>query len=113
VSFSDEGNILVNGVPLRFYHFTKLGPVGAAMTERYAKGNLGVIEIWWWYKSQVDRATDPRIPAKWWHYGTFADGTEIPKRARELYRERPDLKAAYADPFASGPGTFQEWLRRN
>ena len=31
-------------------------------------------------------------------------------RDRVLYRERPDLQQAFPNPFASGRGSFQEWL---
>jgi hypothetical protein len=27
-----------------------------------------------------------------------------------LYRDRPDLQAAFPDPFAGGPDGFQAWL---
>jgi hypothetical protein len=113
IDFSPEGEVQVNGVPLRFYHFTKLGPVGATMTYRYAKGRTEVFELWWWYNKAVERAADPRLPAKWWYYGTFRDGTKIPKAARELYRDRDDLRLSFPDPFAVGDKSFLEWARTN
>ncbi len=105
-----DGAITVNGYPLRFWHFTKLGPLGDVMTKRYAGDNFPVYEIWAWYKRQVAAATDPAIPDRWWAYGRFADGEPIEKAQRVLYRQRGDLQAAYPDPFASGRGTFQDWL---
>ena len=45
VRVDDAGQIRVNGVPLRFYHFTKLGPIGDTMTQRYARGNTEVYEL--------------------------------------------------------------------
>lgn len=113
IDFSADGTVQANGVPLRFYHFTKLGPVGATMTYRYAKGQTEVFELWWWYNKAVERAVDSRLPERWWHYGTFGDGTKIPKPARELYRDRVDLRAAFPDPFAAGQGSFLSWLRAN
>jgi hypothetical protein len=45
-----------------------------------------------------------------WHYGTFTDGTAIPRDARRLLRDRPDIGTAFPDPFdATG---FAAWLRR-
>jgi hypothetical protein len=80
------------------------------MTKRYAGRNFPVYEIWSWYKRQVGAATDPAIPERWWAYGAYEDGRSIDKAERVLYRERADLQAAFPNPFASGPGSFQEWL---
>lgn len=104
------GAITVNGAPLRFWHFTKLGPTGDTMTKRYARDNYPVYEIWNWYKRQIATVTEPAIPDRWWAYDAFADGTKIQKAQRWLYRTREDLQAAFPDPFAAGPGSFREWL---
>jgi len=111
MKFDADGVALINGVPLRFYHFTKLGPVGDAMTRRYARDNTEVFELWWWYRHEVDRSTDTRIPEGWWHYGVFDNGVKIMKFQREQYRDRLDLRDAFSDPFRTGPNSFFEWLK--
>ncbi len=108
VSFDEAGMIRCNGEPLKFYHFTKLGPIGDTMTQRYAGSNVEVYELWQWYRSEVARLTDPAIPGGWWYYGTFSDGLKIPKPARELYRDREDVRQEFKDPRNDG---FQDWLR--
>lgn len=113
VAFDGTGEPTVNGVPLRFFHFTKLGPAGETMTRRYAGDNLEVHELWAWYRREVERATDPAIPAGWWAYASYADGTRIAQAERALYRSRRDLRAAFANPFATGSGTFRDWLARH
>jgi hypothetical protein len=110
VAVEKDGRITVNGAPLRFWHFTKLGPLGDTMTKRYAGRNFPVYEVWRWYKAQVAAVTDPAIPARWWAYQAFDDGTPIEKAHRVLYREREDLQAAYPNPFALGG--FSLWLER-
>ncbi|RAK59985.1 hypothetical protein DJ021_09305 [Phenylobacterium hankyongense] len=110
VAVEKDGRITVNGAPLRFWHFTKLGPLGDTMTKRYAGRNFPVYEVWRWYKTQVAAVTDPAIPARWWAYQDFDDGTPIEKAHRVLYREREDLQAAYPNPFAVGG--FSLWLER-
>jgi len=110
VAIGKDGAITVNGVPLRFWHFTKLGPTGDVMTRKYAGQNYPVYEIWNWYKRQVAAATDPRIPERWWAYDRFADGTKIEKAHRVLYRERGDLQKAFPDPFSVEGGGFAAWL---
>lgn len=109
MTYGPEGQALINGQPLRFYHFTKLGPIGDVMTQRYAADNTEIYELWFWYRNQIAATTDPAIPAGWWHYGTFDNGVKIPKKAREMYREREDLKAAYANPFQVDDGLYL-WL---
>jgi hypothetical protein len=110
VEVGKDGRITVNGAPLRFWHFTKLGPLGDTMTRRYAGRNFPVYEIWAWYRREVAKATDPAIPERWWAYGTYEDGRPIAKQERVLYRERVDLQQAFPNPFASGQGSFQAWL---
>ena len=113
MSFEPDGTALINGRPMRFYHFTKLGPLGDVMTQRYARDNVEIYELWWWYKNAVDAATDKAIPDGWWFYKSFDDGRPIPAEARRLYRERIDLQNAFPDATATGEGSYQEWLVGN
>ena len=110
VSVEKDGRILVNGVPLRFWHFTKLGEIGDAMTRRYAGDNFPVYELWRWYKREVAAVTDPAIPDGWWAYGVYEDGRRIERAHRLLYRRRLDLQVQYPDPYAGGPEQFASWL---
>ena len=110
MSFDEHGSALINGRLLRFYHFTKLGTVGDIMTERYARGNMEIHELWSWYRRQVTAATEAGIPKGWWYYGVFDNGVQIPKAVRELYRDRQDLRAAFKSPRNVENGFF-DWLR--
>lgn len=109
LTIDETGELLVNGVPLKFYHFTKLGPIGDTMTQRYARENTEVYELWAWYRNAVAEATDPAIPAGYWHYRAFDNGTDVPDEARRLYRERQDLRAAFPKPYQVENG-FLAWL---
>lgn len=112
IAIGEDGRILVNGAhPLRFFHFTKLGPLGDIMTQRYARDNVEVYEIWAWYRREVTAATDERIPPGWWHYATFEDGHPITKEMRVLYRDRSDLQRAFPSPRRTGENSFLEWMR--
>jgi hypothetical protein len=106
ISFATDGSITVNGVPLRFFHFTKLGPVGDTMTQKYARDNTDVYELWSWYKRTVDELAEPRIPPGWWYYGKFSNGKKITKEMRRLYRNRLDLIKAFPDPFATSDDSY-------
>lgn len=93
--------IYVNGIfPLRFYHYTKLGPVGRTMTKRYAKDNHEVFEIWNKYEHMVEENTPLNLPSKWWYYGMYRDGTPIEKAERVRYRSMPNLKNVFPHPFS-------------
>ena len=113
VEINLEGAILVNGSSLKFYHFTKMGPVGDIMTQRYAGAETPVYEIWAWYKRAVAAEDDPRIPPRWWYYAAFDDGREVPRAVRRLYRERIDLRRAFPDPLATGRNSFAAWVEHN
>lgn len=111
--YDEAGNARINGALLRFFHFTKLGRVGDMMTQRYARDNIEIYELWWWYRNQVEAASDSRIPSGWWYYGTFDNGEKIPKSVREMYRDRQDLRQAFSAPRMTGHNSFFEWLRAN
>ena len=107
--FSADGRLLSNGTELKFYHFTKIGGVGDIMTERYAQAGCEVFEIINWYKRQIRAHRSATLDAQPWCYGQFDDATPIPRAARLLWRDRPDLQAAFDDPFASTADGFQAW----
>lgn len=111
MTYDENGTALINGRPLRFYHFSKLGPVGDMATQRYARDNIEIYELWWWYNQQIAAATSPEIPKGWWHYGSFDNGLTIPKSVRVLYRERIDLRNAFPAPLKTKGHSFYNWLR--
>ena len=110
VEIGRDGAITVNGAPLRFWHFTKLGPTGDAMTRRYAQGSHAVHEIWRWYKEQVAACAVPAPPG-YWAYGAYSDGVPIPRAHRLIWRERADLRARFPDPFDAGG--YRRWLEEH
>lgn len=113
ITFSEKGCLLVNGATLRFCHFTKVGSVGDVMLRRNAGRNFQAHEIWHWYGRQLERNKISSLPNRWWRYSSFDDGLEILPQHRKIWRERSDLRAAFDNPFSTGPGTFREWLTRN
>lgn len=112
VDITEDGRILVNGTGLlRFYHFTKFGSIGDTMTQRYARDNVEVYEIWAWYRRQVEKFTDERIPKGWWYYATFENGAAIEKEMRVLYRENPNLQTTFPHPRRTEGNSFFSWMR--
>lgn len=110
VSIGESGDILVNGNLLRFFHFTKLGPLGDLMTQRYAQDNTEVYELWAWYRRMIERFTAPEIPEDWWFYGKFDNGDAVTRQQRVLYRQRPDLQQAFPNPFDTKQDGYYQWF---
>jgi hypothetical protein len=108
ITIDDDGNVRSNDGLLRFWHFTKLGPLGDTMTRRYAKDQIVVYELWRWYRQQVVRATARGIPDRYWAFGHFEDGTPIERSHRLLYRQRKDLQDTFPNPFGVD---FLKWLQ--
>ena len=110
LAFALDGSLTVNGSPLKFYHFTKIGGIGDGATAAHGAENPEVLEVWHWYRRRI--TAGPAVSAGWWHYGAFADGTPIPRAMRLLWRTQPEAMALFDDPFAVGPGSFREWALR-
>lgn len=114
ITVNDSGRVESNGVPLRFFHFTKLGPVGDTMTQRYARDNTEVYELWSWYRRQVQVNLEPRIPTGWWALGRYANSLPIGQDDRQLFRSRIDLKREFSDPYGwDDDCAFFHWLQRD
>lgn len=107
ITIEADGTILAGGRPLRFFHFTKVTWVGQVMLERYAAGRIEVFELMQWYIRRLASHAATDVPPGWWAFGTYADGSPIPREHRRLYRDRADLRSRFPDPFRAGPGAFQ------
>ncbi len=110
LAFDAGGTLLANGAPLAFYHFTKFGGIGAAMTERYAGDNPVPHELWHWYGRRLATHAAPEVPQGWWYYGHFADGTPVPRSARLWARQHPDVLRRFANPLEISPGCLREQM---
>jgi hypothetical protein len=112
IAINQRGVISANESPLKFYHFTKIGGDGDVMTERYARGNHQVFEIWNWYSRQINEKHTPIIPPQYWKYSAFSNGQTITKQIRVFFRGRVDLMRYFDDPFQTSGDSFYRWLQR-
>jgi hypothetical protein len=110
VTITTQGDILVNGSPLKFFHFTKINTAGDIMIEKNSRDNSEVMEVWNWYKRTLRDGAIPEIPNGYWHYARFDNGVKISKAARILFRERTDLMKHFEDPFLSEGESYYNWL---
>lgn len=110
-----EGNLgdglTVNGVPLGFYHFTGFDS-GAhrVMMGKNASGNSSVAALVQWYADSAQFDDDEPVSRIPWAYGRYTNGVSIPSGHRRLYRARPDLQAAFPDPFDATNGGLYGWM---
>ncbi len=109
ISFDGDGNILAGGVPLRFFHFTKVNSIGQIMLTRYAGGALGAFDLLKWYRQRLRTHAVPDLPAHYWAFAHFEDNEPIRREQRLLYRHRVDLQRAFPDPFSVGGHSFCSW----
>jgi hypothetical protein len=109
IRFEEDGSVSAGGQPLRFFHFTKVNTVGEAVLELYSNGRTEVFELLHWYRRNLALKSSTAIPDRWWAFGTYDDGTDIPQSHRVLYRSRTDLQDLFPNPFAAGLGAFNAW----
>ena len=100
----------VDGKPLGFYHFSGWDS-GAhrVMAAKYAAGNPAVARLLDDYQQALQAERPPAGLVKPWAYGTYSDGTPIATAHRVIYRDRPDLQRAFADPYDAGQ--MLHWVR--
>lgn len=104
-----DGRITAGGHPLRFFHFTKINSVGEAALTQNADGRHEVFELVRWYRARLAANAAEHLPPGWWAFARYDDGTSIAARDRTLYRCQSGLREQFQHPFASGPGSFQDW----
>lgn len=109
-------NILMNGRPLVFYHFSGFDS-GAQkiMLERYGAHSPVLFELRDWYIARCEelgQSTLGKIPCV---HGAFSNGAIVTTDHRLLYRRRGDLMAAFPDPYdARDPGrSYYHWYAKH
>ncbi len=102
ITIEQDGMIRAGGFPLRFYHFTKATSVGEVMIERYSEGRSEIFELLEWYLQELRIERVVGLPANWWAFATFSNGSPVLKQYRRAYRLRPDLQDRIDEPFNAG-----------
>ena len=112
VTGSFESGFNVDGEPLSFYHFTGFDS-GAhrIMAIKNAATSPPVQRLIRWYEQEIAVGEGDPVSQWPWAFGRFSDGTAIAPAHRFLYREHPDLQAAFPDPYDATPDkpSFLRW----
>lgn len=107
IEFNKTGDATVNkDYPLIFFHFTKINHVGEVMLKRYCQNSAAPLELMQWYLKQLSSHHVSGIPARYWRFGTFSDGTEIERAERRLYRFNQALRQRISNPFEVSKSDF-------
>lgn len=114
LSKNSNGVYQVGNVPLRFYHFTSYdNGNGLGMLQKYASDQKIAQELWDEYGKKLSAAgqSDPKL--KNWKFQEFNNGEVIPKEARRLFKQRPDLKSSFTNPYHTEGKSFYNWWMAN
>lgn len=112
MTVDQQGTVLVNGRPLRFFHFTKVTTVGERMIDRYSGGSTVPIELLRWYRARLATCAVAGLPARWWAYDTYSDGSPVLRQHRRAYRDSDALRLRFPQPFSSSSEEMSRNLTR-
>lgn len=104
----------VNGEPLSFFHFSGFDS-GAQlwMAIKYATEMPVVFDLRNWYIRSCAAMGQNEVVGIPWGYGSYENGTAIQTDHRKLYRNTPELRVRFPDPFATSDPerSYHHWLQ--
>jgi hypothetical protein len=113
-----NGTVMVNGEPLRFFHFSRFDPGNIESIiqyqNRFRMDNLPTVRyLSELYKNCLISHGYEEIRSWPYSYDSFCDGTAIPHHARRIYWELGKEAKRFSNPFmTAGRDTFYEYYFR-
>lgn len=113
----EGGRWTVDGRPLGFFHFSGLPLDDLDTVSRY-QDRIRLSErpelrpLFEGYRALLLAAGHEALRGLPYAYGSFADGTRLPDLARRVLQRVDPRGARWPDPFATGVGSYLEWLTR-
>lgn len=107
-----EGEPLVDGKPLRFYHFSGFDSgTDDRMSDKYQGSNEDLKLFRSRYIEAVEKNGQERFKGMKGRFDFYSDGTPIQKNQRLFYKAHKDLQEAFPDPFAAEG--YLNWYNQN
>ncbi|MBV9306859.1 MAG: hypothetical protein JOZ45_12000, partial [Acidobacteriaceae bacterium] len=113
ITGSAPDNLLVNGQPLVFYHFSGFDSGSQlGMLKRYGSGMPALFELRDWYTAACERHGQRQLSQMPWAYEVFDNGQLILPLHRKRYRETPELSSRFPNPYATqgGSRSYLQWF---
>lgn len=108
--------IMINGLPLGFYHFSGFDS-GAqeVMLKKYAGTNPTVWELREWYIAECARKGQQELGDLPCRFAYYDNGQMITKEQRIVYRSRIDLQQYFPQPFQTSvqKESYYHWYQAN
>lgn len=113
---NSDGVYLVNGMPLRFFHFSGVdsGAHEAVLDQliRDYPDAKNAKQLSLWYKKQSDIYGQREAHRYEWKYARYSNGELIPKIHRKILLIRRDLYSVFENPFlVTDELCFYKWVR--
>lgn len=97
LSKNEAGIYFVNGIPLKFYHFSSFDSGGYKnMLDKHGKGNPYLYELRDWYTQKQEQEEQQKYKDLPSIYNFYDNGEKIEKEQRVLLRKRVDLLEFFA-----------------
>lgn len=112
-----DGQWLVNGEPLRFYHFSgydfRRPELISKFQNRYSLADRpDVAPLFRLYRESIELEGQEEVQYFPYHYGQFDNGVPVPEVARRALQQVDPEAKRWPDPFAAGrPDSYFDWLR--
>jgi len=109
-----EGGVLINNMPLCFYHFSGFDSGNQEiMLKKYGSNSPVLFELRKQYISNCEKQGQNTLGSIACIYSTFEDGTPITRKQRTVYKKRVDLQQAFPNPFSLGDGkhSYKQWCK--
>jgi hypothetical protein len=103
----DGENYLVNGRPLRFFHFSNMDyDRDLYHLRRFSDTSHPVFTLRGKYKEDIHSFGHSKFFQVPWSYDKYLSGAPISPEARFVYRSTPELWRVISNPFAEDPARF-------